>query len=189
MGQRKVVGWICRIAGQAGYADIAVVFGEIGFEQGIVDWPVVGDAVERPDPEVRRVKTREMRRVENRAAANGVEIGDRDGRVDVVDRIVRGAVAKVGADRVVPPLQHFPVATGAWVLGGIHPVALFHAHDAHPGFGEAPRDGGAGCAGADDQDIDDIVRQGQCSARLPQTAQFGFFGNVNFRHSMRLASR
>ena len=101
-----------------------------------------------------------MRRIENRATADGVEIGDRYGRVVVVDRIVRGAVAEVGADRIVPSLQHFPVAPGARVFGGIHPVALFHAHDAHSGFGEAPRDGGAGRACAHDQDINYIVGQG-----------------------------
>ena len=191
MGKRRVVRRIGRIAGQAGDADVAVVFGEKGVEQGVVDWPVVGDAVEGLDAEVGGVETGKMRGVENRAAADGVEVGDRDGRVVVVDRIVRRAVAEVGTDRVIPSLQHFPVAPVARVFGGIHPVALFHAHDAHPGFGEAPRDGGAGRTRAYNQDINDIVGQGQFSGctRLPQTAQFGFFGSVNLRHSMRLASR
>ena len=160
MGQRRGVRRIGGIAGQAGDADIAVVFGEIGVEPGIVDRPVVGDAVEGPDAEVGGVETGEMRGIENRAAADGVEVGDRYGRVVVVDRIVRGAVAEVGTDRVIASLQHFPVAPVARIFGGIHPVALFHAHDAHSGFGEAPRDGGAGRARAYDQDINDIVRHG-----------------------------
>ena len=57
MGQRRVVRRIGWIAGQAGDTDIAVVFGEIGIERGVVDRPVVGDAVEGLDVEVGGVET------------------------------------------------------------------------------------------------------------------------------------
>ena len=85
---RRLAGRIGRIAGEAGDAHHAVVLGKERLQRRVIDRPVVGDAVQRPHAEIRRVHPREMRREHDRAAADGVEVGDLHRRVVVVDRIV-----------------------------------------------------------------------------------------------------
>ena len=160
---RGLVRRIGRIAGQAGDAHHAVVLGEIRLERPVVDRPVVRHAVQRPHAEVGRVHAREMRREEDRAAADAVEVGDLHQRVVVVDGIVGVPRAAVGADVEIGVAARFPVAAVGRKIGGLDPVALLEAQDLHARFGEAPGHRGAGGAGADDEHIDDLV--GRAGAR------------------------
>src|SRR6516225_6161300 len=98
------------------------------------------------------METREMTRVEHRAAADAVEIGDFDRRVGVVDRIVGIAPTTVGADVEIVELARLPIASGARIFGRLHPVALLETENVHLCLGQAPGDGRAGGTGADDQD-------------------------------------
>ena len=120
------------VSGQAGAAHHAVVLLVEPLERPVVDRPVVGDAVERLHLEVRRVQARPVRRVDHRAAADAVEVGDLHDRVVVVDRIVGVAPALVRADGEIGVAPGFPVAAVAREVGRLHPVALLQAEDAHP---------------------------------------------------------
>ena len=96
-----------------------------------------------------------MTRVEHRAAADAVEIGDFDRRVGVVDRIVGIARTTVGTDVEIVELTRLPVASGAGILGRFHPVALLETEDVHLRLGQAPGHGRAGGPCADDQDVNE----------------------------------
>ena len=163
---RRVARRHARIAGEAGHAHHPVVLVVEALERPVVDRPVVRHAVERLHPEVRRVHARPVRRVDQRAAADAVEVGDLHRRVVVVHRIVGVAPAAVRADVEVGVAPRLPVAAVAGEVGGFHPVALLQAQDAHPGVGQAPGHRGARGAGADDQDIDFLVA-GHVSASRP----------------------
>ena len=90
-GNGRLVRRIGRVAGQAGDAHHPVVLRVVRFERRVVDRPVLGDAVQRLDAEVRGMQAREMRRVQDGAAAHAVEVGDLDRRVVLVDRVVSSA--------------------------------------------------------------------------------------------------
>ena len=94
-----------------------------------------------------------MTRVEHRAAADAVEIGDFDRRVGVVDRIVGIACTTVGTDVEIVELARLPIASGTGIFGRLHPVALLETKDVHLRLGQAPGDGRAGGPCADDQDV------------------------------------
>ena len=116
---------------------------------------------------------REMRRVEDRAAADAVEVGDLHRRVVVVDGIVGVARAPVRADVEIGVAARFPVAAVGGEIGRLDPVALLEAQDLHARLGQAPGHRGARGAGADDQHIDDVVgRAGACRylLRRPSSA-------------------
>ena len=128
-----------------------------GSSVAVVDRPVIGDAVQRPHAEIRWMHAREMRRVEHRAAADAVEVGDLHRRVVVVDRVIGWPGAPVRADVEIAVAPRLPVPAVAGEVGLLHPVALLQAEDFHPRLGQAPGHRGAGRAGADDQDVDDFV--------------------------------
>ena len=154
---RRVARRIGRIAGQAGHAHHAVVLGEERLQRRVVDRPVVGDAVQRLHPEIRRMHARKMRGVEDRAAADAVEVGDLHRRIVVVDRIIGVAPAPVRADVEIADSAAPPSPARCWESDWLHPIALFQAQDSHLRLGQAPGHRGAGRAGADDQDVDDIA--------------------------------
>ena len=154
---RRLVRRHAGIAGQARDAHHAVVLVVEAFQRPVVDRPVVGDAIERLHLEVRRMHARPVRRVDHRAAADAVEVGDLHRRVVVVHRIVGVAPAAVREDVEIGVAPRLPVAAVAGEVGRLHPVALLQAEDAHLGLGEAPGDGRARGAGADDQHIDALV--------------------------------
>ena len=154
---RRVARRHAGVAGQARDAHHAVVFVVEAFQRPVVDRPVVGHAVERLHLEVRRMHARPVRRVDHRAAADAVEVGDLHRRVVVVDRIVGVAPAAVGADVEIGVAAGLPVAAVAGEVGRPHPVALLQAEDAHPGFGQAPGHRRTRGARADDQHIDALV--------------------------------
>jgi hypothetical protein len=99
------------------------------------------------------MKAREVTRVQHCAAADAVEIGDLDWRMGVVDRIVGIARTPVRADVEIVELTRLPIASGAGIFGGLHPVALLETEDVHLRLGEAPGQGRTGGTGADDQDV------------------------------------
>jgi hypothetical protein len=76
------------------------------------------------------------------------------GEIGVVDRIVGVSPASIRADMEIVELTRLPIAVGAGVFGGLHPVPLLQTKDVHLGLSEAPGHGGAGSPGADDQDVD-----------------------------------
>ena len=153
---RRLVRRIGGIAGQPRDAHHAVVLGEERLQRGVVDRPVVGDAVERAHLEVGRVHARKMRGVHDGAAADAVEIDHLDRRVGVVDRIVGRPRAAVGIDGEIAEQARLPVPAVAGIVRRFHPVALLQADDPHPGIGQTPGHRGARCPGTDDQDIDFI---------------------------------
>ena len=83
------VGRIGRIARQARHAEVAVGPVEVRQQLEVVDRPVVGDAVERADPEVGREGPRPGAGEDDRRAADGVVHERRDRRVVLDDRVVR----------------------------------------------------------------------------------------------------
>ena len=146
-----------RIAGQARDAHHPVVLLEERGECIVIDRPVIGDAVERLHLEIGGMQPRPMRGVHHRRAADAVEVHDLDRRVVVVNRIVLGPAADVRAGRPVAVKLRLPVAARARIFRWVHPAALVEAEDMHLGIGQRPRHGRAGCAGADDQDVNGIV--------------------------------
>src|SRR5215469_18120542 len=99
------------------------------------------------------MEAREVTRVQHSAAADAVEIGDLNRRSAIVDRIVGIAVTAIGADVKIAELTRLPIAPGAGILRGLHPVALLETKDMHLRLGQAPGDGRSRGAGADDQNV------------------------------------
>ena len=154
---RRLVRRIGGIAGEAGDARHAIVLGEERLQRRIIDRPVIGHAVQRADAEVGRVQARIMRRVHHGRAADGVEVHHLDRRVVVVDRIVAGPLPDIRAGGVVAEHARLVVPPVGRIVGLLHPVALLQAQDFHPGLGQAPGDGGARGAGADDENVNLVV--------------------------------
>ncbi len=150
---------IRRIAGKASDAHHAIVLHEIRLQRPIVDRPVVRDAIKRPQPEIGRMHAREMRHVEDRSAADAVEVCDLHCGAGVVDGIVSVARATVRADVEIGVAARFPVGARGGQLGRLDPVALLKTKDLHACLGKAPGHGGARGAGADDENVDDGVRR------------------------------
>src|SRR5579862_3222241 len=121
---RRFMGGIGGVAGETGHAGHAVVLGKERLKRGIVDGPVVSDAIQCADAEVGGVQARVVRGVHHGGAADGVEIDDLDGGVVVVDRVVAGALADVWAGGVIAEDAGFVVAAVGGVVGLLHPVAL-----------------------------------------------------------------
>ena len=171
-GHRRQRRLVCRdggVASEAGDADVAVVLGEEGFEGPVVDGPVVRNAVEGTDSEVGRVESREVRRIEDGAAAHGVVVEHGNGGIGVVHRVVRRQLPNVGAGRELLRPGRLPIAPGAWVFGGIHPPALLQADNPHPRFGKAPRHRRPGRPGANDEHIDRVICHMEPLPPLPLT--------------------
>jgi hypothetical protein len=147
---------IGRIARQTRHAHHPVVLGVERLQRLVVDRPVIGDAVQRAHAEVRWVEPREVTRIQYCAAADTVEVRDLDRRVGVVDRIVGVPGPSVRANVEIVELPGLPVAACAWVLGGLHPVALLKAENVHLRLGEAPRHSRAGGTGANNQNINGV---------------------------------
>ncbi len=166
--QRRLLGRIHRIAGQARHPHHAVVSGEVRLQRVVVDRPIVGDTVERSHLEIGRMQSREMRAVQNRAAADAVEVDDRDRGVVVVDRIVRVATTHVRVDVIGAVRLALPIRRGARIVGRIRPIALLEADDAHARIRQAPRDRSARGACSDDQNVDDVVGHGTLPAMTEQ---------------------
>ena len=167
--ERRHLGFVGRVggvAGQARDAGDAVVLVVVGGEGGVVDRPVVGDAIERLHAEVAGVEAGEMAGIEHGAAADAVEVADQDGGVVLVDRVVGIARAAVGGDGEVADLPGLPVSAGGGVVVRVHPVALLEANDAHLRVGQAVGRGAARGAGADDHHVCD-VGHGVLPDRLP----------------------
>ncbi len=162
---RRITRRYAGIAGQTGDAHHAVVLGEERLQGPVIDRPVVGDAVQRAHTEVRRMHPREMRSVQDGAAADAVEIGHLHQRVVVVDRVVGVAPASVWTEIEIAVAPSLPVAAVAGEVGRLHPVALFQAQDLHARPGQAPCHRRARGAGADDQHIDRVVAGGHGASR------------------------
>ncbi len=156
--QRRLLGRIGGIAREARHAHHLCVHVVEGFEGRVVDRPIVGDAIEALHPEIRRMEAREVCGVQDRAAADRVEVRDLDGRLVVVDRVVVAPPATIRAETVRAEAFHLPVVARRRIFGRVHPAALFEADDAHPRFREAPRDRGARGSRTDDQNVDRFFR-------------------------------
>ena len=152
---RRLMRRIGRIAGKPRDAHHAVVLGEVRRQRGVVERPVVGDAIERAHAKIGGVKAREVRGVQNGAAADGVELRHLDRRVGVVDRIVVGRARRLGL-KAKSLSWRAPSPGRRWDIGRLHPVALLEAEDVHPRIGQTPGHRRARCPGTDDQDIDFI---------------------------------
>src|SRR5262245_16961613 len=103
------------------------------------------------------MQARVVRREEDRAAANAVEVGDLHQGFVVVDRVVRVARAAVRADVEIGVATRLPIATVGRKFAGFDPVSLLEAQDLHPGLGEAPSNCGTRSARADNEYIDDLI--------------------------------
>ncbi len=154
--------WLARrhagIAGQARHAHHAVVLLVETLERPVVDRPVVGHAVQRLHLEVRRVHARPVCRVDHRAAADAVEVGNLHRRVVVVHRIV-GVAPRGGWGRCRSRRSGAPPSRGRW-WGSRSTLSSRPARGrgcASSVSARAPGHGGARSAGADDQDVDPLV--------------------------------
>jgi len=72
-----------------------------------------------------------------------------------------------------------PVGAPVRIRARVDPVALLQTHDADAGTGEPPGDGGAGRAGADDEDIDATV--GGHRRRLYGTSEAAVSSSLTFQ--------
>ncbi len=177
------------IAGQAGYAHHPVVLGVERLQGRVVDRPVIGDAVQRARAKIRRMEPREVTRVQHRAAADAVEVGDLDRRIGVIDRIVGIARSTVRAGMEIVELPRLPVASGAGIFGWLHPVALLKAEDVHLRLGQAPGHGRAGGTGANDQDVNRAGHAKEPHLKCVAAINGGPSGVVNGRCLLRLSAR
>ena len=157
---------IHRITRQSRHAHHAVVLCEVGLQGVVVNRPVVRDAVQGLDLEIRRVQSREMRGVKDGAAADAIEVDHGNVRIAVVDRIVRIQPADVGVDVVRSEGLAFPVGRVGRVLRRVHPVALFETDDAHAGIRQAPRYRRPRSTGSDDQHVYNVLDHGLPSDRF-----------------------
>ena len=160
-GQRRRgpgrLGRIGRVALQTADAVGAVVLVVVGFQLEVVHGPVVGHAVQGLEAEVGRMKPGKVGTPVDGAAAHGVVHIGSDGRVVLVDRIVLRQPAEVGVGMEVGlPVQ---LRLGLADRKGVqrHPAALFQTNHPDPGLGQAPGEGPAGSAGADDENVGDVV--------------------------------
>ena len=153
--QRRVLaaGRIGRVAAHAGDAELAVGPLVVRPQLGVVERPVVGDAVERADPEVGRQHARPGAGEDEHRAADGRVHEGRDLGVRLVDGVVLGQAADVRAGRPLLAHGQLPVELRAAVLGLVVPVALLQADDPEARLGEPAGDDAAGGACADDEDI------------------------------------
>src|SRR5690242_21048941 len=71
---RRLLRWIGRIARQARHTGHAFVFREERLKSCVVDRPVIGDTVERPNAEVGWMQTWIVRRIYDGAATDAVEV-------------------------------------------------------------------------------------------------------------------
>ena len=139
--QRHVVVRNHRISGQTGYTHILVVLREVRIEILVGEWPVIRHTIQRFHTEVRGFETWEMCRIEDRPAANTVEVRHRDRRLILVDRVVRITLAYVWTLVVSNLPPHLPVFARARIIGRIHPVTLLQAQNTHPRIRHAPGEG------------------------------------------------
>ncbi len=153
--QRRVLapGRVGRVAAHARDAEVPVAPLVVRQQLVVGQRPVVGDAVERAHPEVRRQHPRPGAGEDQHRAADRRVHQRRHLGVGLVDRVVLGQAADVGARRPLLAHDELPVELGAAVLAPVVPVALLEADHGEPGLGEPPRDDATGCAGADDQDV------------------------------------
>ena len=150
-------GRIGRIAAQAGNAVHPVVQVIIGFQFGVGQRPVVGHAILGFEAEVGGMKAGEVGSPMDRAAAHGVIHQGGNGRFRLPHRIILRQAAQVGIGIKVG----LPMQLGRRIAGvkGIqrHPAALFQADHFDAGLGQAPTESAPGGAGADDQNIGQVV--------------------------------
>jgi hypothetical protein len=144
-------GWLARVASQAGHAEDAVVELVVWLQLGVVERPVVADAVERAGAEVRGVEAREVAAPDDRAPADAAVHQRRDRGGGVVERVVLAPAADVRVGAEVGQPAQLPVRLEGCL--GLEPAALLEAGDPEAGLGQAPGDRGPGGAGADDQDV------------------------------------
>ena len=172
---RRLLRRIGRIAGKARDAHHAIVLGEIWLQRGVIERPVVGDAVQRAYLEVGGVQPRKVRGVHDGAAADAVEVHDLDRRIGVVDRIIGRPCAAIRTDREIAEQPRFPIPSVARIVRRFYPIALLEADNPHSGVGKAPRHGGARRAGTDNQDIDLIEHRARPSLRESMVAASRLF--------------
>ena len=100
------------------------------------------------------MKAREVSRVQQRAAAHRVEVGDRDGRVLIVYGVIRLAPANIGTDVEAVLSPKLPVRAVARVVLGPVMLTLFQAYHLQAGNAAEPP-GRSGTTGSrpDDHDI------------------------------------
>src|SRR5215217_4293889 len=103
------------------------------------------------------MKARVVAGVEHRAAADAIEIGDLDGRISVIDRIVRSQPAPVRADREILGEPGFPVPTRTRESGALLPVALLQTKNTHLRLGKAPGNRRAGSTRSDNKNVYSFV--------------------------------
>ena len=156
------------VAGQAARAELDVGAVEVGREVAVGDRPVVGDAVERPHPEVRRAQPAPVGVVEDRAAADAGEHERRDLRPVDGDRVVGLGAADVGVRRPRRAHRHLVARPRAREVRRVVPVALLEADDAHPCGDEPRREDAARRAGADDDDVGRRLRPRRDRPRRPR---------------------
>ena len=148
------VGRVSRQARNAGHGVVEVV---VGFKLLVGQRPVIGHAVQGLDPEVRRMKSGNVRAPMDRASADRVVHQRGDGRFGVVNRVVFGQPADVGIRMEVglQPQLGIGLVNRERRLG--RPAALLKADHFDACLAEAPRQRGSGSAGSDNQNICHVV--------------------------------
>ena len=151
------------VAAQARDADLAVDLVVVGGQLEVVDGPVVGGAVEAADPEVAGEHPGPGPGVDHRAAAHRVEHQRGDVGLVLVDGVVGGQAAHVGAGRPALPDGQLPIALGAPEVAAVGPVALLQAHHREAPLAQVAGHDPAGRAGADDQRVGGVGHRSSCA--------------------------
>ena len=149
-GRARRIGGITVDAGATHHLVVQVV---VLLQVLIAQRPVVGNAIQGFDFEIRGVQPGAVGGPVNRAPANGVEHERGDRRISVVDRIVLGPAPDIRIKRPVCQPAVLPVVVVGDVVGRVGPAALLKANDVQIRPAQAPRNGGARRSGADYQDI------------------------------------
>ena len=114
--------------------------------------------------------------IQDCAATNPVEIGDLDGRLIFIDRIVSGSSSMVRTVTEGTCGACFLVHKVGRVFRLFHPVALLDAHNVHTRFRETISYGRAGCASTDDQNVDRLFCHGESLQHLDWSIPREVFG-------------
>ena len=152
---------IARVARHTGDAADSVVLVEVWLQVRIGHREIVGHAVQRLHPEVRRAEPREVGAPVDGAPAHGIVHQRRDGRVVVVDRVILREAPHVGVGAHVRETGQLPVVPATGIVVRLDPSALLQADDVESGPGEMPGEGSPRRARPYDHNVGYVVPAAQ----------------------------
>ena len=176
---------VCRIAAQAGHSDHRVVLLVVRLQVPVGQRPVVGNAIEALDAEIRGTKARKVPAPVDRATPDGIEHERDNGRPVHVDGIVFRALAYIRVLGKIGRPVMLPIGPVMGIRLRVHPAALLQADDRQPGLRQRPRHRRARRPRTDDEHIRHTILRRQHrpppdSPSVSRTVRF------RYKHSRRM---